>query len=437
MKNNANNLFLIVLLLFLPFSLFGYLDPGSGSMLFSALIGIVATLFFMIKGFFFKIIDFFRYFSGKNQIDKSKTNNIVFYSEGSRYFNVFLPVLRELNNRKIKVTYLSSEENDPGLKTDFEFCESKFIGTGNKAFFFLNTLEADICVMTTPGLDVLQIKRSKGVKKYLHITHSAGGCSGYSTFGLDYYDIVATGGEADKKMIEELEETRNLTKKEIVVTGCTYLDVFREKLKNIKEGNYKFNNDKKTVLVSPTWGEHGLLNKFGEKLIQKLIEAKSFNIIVRPHPQSFVSEKNMIENLIKKFPENETFKWDKEPEGLKTMMISDIMISDFSGIIFDFMFLFEKPVLSFKGNYDKRGKDAMDLKDEPWNIKTIDFLKMGLNNEDVDKIAQIINEKLENKVLFSDKLQILRKDMDKYPNESGQRVADLIEKHIIKDKKIR
>jgi len=82
MKNNlSNSIFILFLLFFLPLSLFGYLDPGSGSMLFSALVGIVATLFFMIKGFFFKIIDFFRYLAGKKDFEHSKTNKIVFYSE--------------------------------------------------------------------------------------------------------------------------------------------------------------------------------------------------------------------------------------------------------------------------------------------------------------------------------------------------------------------
>jgi len=42
--------------------------------------------------------------------------------------------------------------------------EAKYIGTGTKAYSYLRFLEADVCAMTTPGLDVLQIKRSKGVK---------------------------------------------------------------------------------------------------------------------------------------------------------------------------------------------------------------------------------------------------------------------------------
>jgi len=37
------------------FPVFAYLDPGTGSMIVSAIIGAVATLVFVFKGWFFKL----------------------------------------------------------------------------------------------------------------------------------------------------------------------------------------------------------------------------------------------------------------------------------------------------------------------------------------------------------------------------------------------
>ena len=256
---NKTVLTYLAFLIILPLPLLGYLDPGSGSMLFSAVIGIVATLFFVLKGVFFKILDIPSYLTG---VTKGKKTNhpIVFYSEGPQYWNVFKPVIKELSDRGISCTYLSSKESDPGLSCGFLNVETKFIGEGNRAFFHLNTLTADVCVMTTPGLDVLQIKRSKGVKKYIHITHSSGGCSGYSTFGLDYYDIVLTGGEGDKEFIEKIEEIRGINKKIIEPSGCTYLDSMRERLAQDDTVAGEFNG-RKTILISPTWGDHGQIGR--------------------------------------------------------------------------------------------------------------------------------------------------------------------------------
>ncbi|HQN74148.1 MAG TPA: CDP-glycerol--glycerophosphate glycerophosphotransferase, partial [bacterium] len=147
--NKTNVLTYLLFMFILPLPLFAYLDPGSGSMLFSAVVGIVATLFFVIKGVFFKIIDLPAYFSGVSRGKRAK-HSIVFYSEGPQYWNIFLPVIKELNERNVKCTYLSSKENDPGLSCGFSNVDTKFIGEGNKAFFYLNTLSADVCIMTTP-----------------------------------------------------------------------------------------------------------------------------------------------------------------------------------------------------------------------------------------------------------------------------------------------
>lgn len=412
----------LLLMIILPLPLFGYLDPGSGSMLFSAVIGIVATLFFVIKGLFFKIIDLPAYISGVGREKKTK-HSIVFYSEGPQYWNVFLPVIKELSSRGIKCTYLTSKENDPGLTCGFPNIETKFIGEGNKAFFYMNTMTADVCIMTTPGLDVLQIKRSKGVRKYVHIPHSTGGgCSGYATYGTDYYDAVLTGGDSDIEFIRELEQVRGLPAKELVAIGCTYMDVLREKASKIKVTP----SDRITILLSPTWGLHGLLRKYGEKILTHLTNLNKFNIIVRPHPQGWISDKDLISELKNKFPDGEHLVWDSAPDGTESMKTADIMISDFSGIIFDFILLFEKPVLAFKGNYDKRGHDSMDIKEDPWVLQAVERTGISIEEKDVEDLESRINEKLEDKAEFVNHLEFIHNSMDKFPGESGVRGADEI-----------
>lgn len=418
---NRAKLFYIVFIATIPMPLLGYLDPGSGSMLFSAVIGIVATVFFIIKSVFYKILDIPSYFRGIKR-DRSR-HSIVFYSEGPQYWNVFMPVIRELDKKGVKILYLSSSRNDPGLNSGFSNVESRCIGEGNKAFFTLNMLSADVLVMTTPGLDVLQIKRSRGVGKYVHITHSSGGVSGYSTFGLDYYDAVLTGGEGDQEFIETIEKVRSLPAKEIVPIGCTYLDVMREKMAVMDQT--VLNNGRQTVLISPTWGDHGLLNKYGQELLSIIGSSGNFNVIVRPHPQSFVSEKALMDRLNKEFPENDTFKWDRNPDGLESMKRADIMISDFSGIVFDFIFLFKKPVLTFRSQYDRKGKDSMDYPGVPWNIRSLDHVGRSLEKEDVRNIVPVIYSFIETGI-SEEVFNKLREGMDKYPMESGSRGAEFI-----------
>ena len=88
-----------------------YIDPGTGSMLFSILIGACATLFFLAKAFWLKLKLFFT--GGKGQkLDKAYKKYVI-YSEDKRYWNIFKPVLDEFEKRKIEITYYVANDKDP------------------------------------------------------------------------------------------------------------------------------------------------------------------------------------------------------------------------------------------------------------------------------------------------------------------------------------
>ncbi|HPV22291.1 MAG TPA: CDP-glycerol glycerophosphotransferase family protein, partial [bacterium] len=171
---------------------------------------------------------------------------------------------------------------------------------------------------------------------------------------------------------------------------------------------------------------HGLLRKYGDKVLTYLTNLNKYNIIVRPHPQGWISDKDLINELKNKFPDGEHLVWDSAPDGTESMKTADIMISDFSGIIFDFILLFEKPVLAFKGNYDKRGHDSMDIKEDPWVLQAVERTGISIEEKDVEDLESRINEKLEDKAEFVNHLEFIHNSMDKFPGESGVRGADEI-----------
>lgn len=403
---------------------FAYIDPGTGSMLISATIAMISVAFFMIKGFIYR-----KFSLGGDkgeQIDLNKSYGLVFYSEGKQYWNVFMPLLEEASKRGIKVTYMTSGKDDPGLKSTYPDIESIYIGSGKESFYIMNRLRADVVVMTTPGLDVLELKRSKHVKHYSHITHAPGCMAGYKAFAVDYYDSVLLGGEGDIAVLRELEMKRQQEPKQIEVIGQPYLDVLRQKLETLEIEPF-FENDKKTVLLSPTWSNHGLLMKHGDKLIQALEDADAYNVIIRPHPQSYISEQEMLDRLMKKFPNNASRRWDRSVENLNVLAQADIMISDFSGIIFDYFTLFKRPILTLKEQYEKRGRDVIDLDDDPWDIKMLSVIGKVITDTDIDGISNIIEDTLDGgfKVEALDQKTI--NILDKYPNEAAVRGMDFLE----------
>lgn len=402
-----------------------YLDPGTGSALISTIIALISVGFYILKGFIYRKFKIGS--SSKVTLDLTVEYGLVFYSEGKQYWNTFKPIVSELSKRGIELTYFSSDEADPGLESNLPFVHTQYIGNNRATFYFLSNLKARMVIMTTPGLDVLQIKRSKDVQHYCHVTHSAAGAD-YKAYGMDYYDSVLVGGTGDLEWVRAIEKARNGKPKIVEEIGCVYLDVMRESLQSNHES--WFEEDKPVVLVSPTWGPHGLLSKYGKEVLKILNESNQYNIIVRPHPQSFIAEVPLMKDLQAAFPDSPTLRWDSRSSGLEAMAQADVMVSDFSGIIFDFLFLYKKPVLTFRGIYDKRGRDAMDVDREPWAIAILNRIGKTLREEDVPHLSTIITSTLQNPTSFEESLEEARIEMDRYPNESGKRGADFIERTV-------
>lgn len=383
-------IFLAVLFSFQTVDAQAYLDPGTGSMLLSAILGIVFTLFYLLKGFYYKAVSFFFGLFGLSFKQKSKYG-FVFYSEGRQYWNTFRPAIESLDKLNVKLTYLTSDEQDEGLNYQSANVTSRFIGTDNKAFTYLNRLEADVCVMTTPGLDVMQIRRSKGVKHYAHIIHAPTDAGIYKLFSFDYYDSVLCSGDHQIKSIRVLEDLRKTNAKLLLKSGCPYMDVLGDKLENT--AIISTSRKKNRILIAPSWGINGSLQRFGVKLIKPLLDA-GFQVLVRPHPQSYLVESDGINGIKRELEDYSNLAWDSNADGFNALNNTDIMISDLSGVIFDYAFIFEKPVISITFEMDLLGTEANDLPYKVWEQGMLDRVGKSINADEISSLPKLVAELL-------------------------------------------
>ena len=275
-----------------------YIDPGTGSMLFSILIGLIGAANWILKGWIVKI----RFFLKGGKVTKGSDTKLplVVFADDKRYWSNFSSVCRELCRRKFPVTYYTASPDDPALEYSDEYFKAEFIGAGNKAFAKLNFIRAYMVLSTTPGLDVYQWKRSRDADWYVHILHAASDVTAYRMFGIDYYDAILTSGEYQREDVRELERLRNLPAKELVSIGIPYMD---DMLNRLNEAGTSA-GDKRTILLAPSWGASSIFNRYGGAVIDKLLETDA-DIIIRPHPQSFTSETALIDSLMKKYPNSD------------------------------------------------------------------------------------------------------------------------------------
>lgn len=400
-----------------------YIDPGTGAMLFSVLIGVVTALFYFLQKMFMKLR--FVVSGGKVKDISGECLEYVIFSDSKRYWNVFKPICDEFEKRKIKCEYWTASPDDPALSNEYEYVNTAFIGEGNKAFARLNMMKADICLATTPGLDVYQWKRSKNVKYYVHTLHEVGGVTEYRMFGLDYYDAVLLSGEFQEKYLRIIEGLRNLPEKETFVVGSTYMDSMKEKLDGIEAPE---KNDDITVLVAPSWGESSILSRYGKTFIKALIET-GYNIIIRPHPQTAISEAEMLDNLKREFPENNRFSWNFDNDNFSVLNRADILISDFSGVIFDFTLLFDKPMIYADTNLDLSPYDAAWIDEPVWRQQVLPQLGRKLEEKEFENLKQIIYDMIHEEY-YHEKREEIKKIAWQHEGQAAVRTVDyLVKKH--------
>lgn len=360
-----------------------YIDPGTGSMLFTILIGIISAAFYSLRMLFINLR--FKISRGKIKENNEKIPFVIF-SDDKRYWNIFEPICREMDQRNIDIIYMTASEDDPALKSTYSHVKTEFIGKNNKAFARLNFLNAVIVLSTTPSLDVYQWKRSKDVQFYIHIPHAASEIILYRMFGIDYYDAILLSGEYQAHDIRNLEELRGLPEKELVQVGIPYMDEMAARLKRLGPAP----EHPRTVLLAPSWGPSAIFSIYGGRILEILIKT-GYHIIVRPHPQSFVSEKKLIEKLMNDYPDSDQIEWNRDTDNFEVLNRSDILISDFSGVIFDFCLIFDKPVIYTDPQFDISPYDAWWLKTPLWTASALPRLGCQLTEDNMEHLQDLID----------------------------------------------
>ena len=377
-----------------------YLDPGTGSLLLYAIVGITTTVLFALRGFWYSLRS--RLFLGKKGAVKEMPD-LVFQSEGGKYWQVFQPVLKALDKYDIKYGFVTPDKNDPvftsGLKNVVAVCPGKELMT----LSYMNRIKARIVVSTTPQLDVYMLKRSKHVGKYVHLFHAPADIGMYEMYAFDNYDTLLCTGPYQKEAIRSIEKNRHEKAKELLDTGCTYYDYMLEELtKNT------VSDARQTVLYAPAWGERSSVVKYGTAVIDQLVEA-GMQVIFRPHPQMYVSDKEIIQAVEEKIKGNSMVELDRSRTPAPAMARSCAMVTDISGVIFDYAFLFERPIFLVNAEYNLGGYDVIDIDGgRVWDVEKSREITRIIAPEEMSDLAAIVKNGLGNADYYREKIRRIK-----------------------------
>ena len=107
-------------------------------------------------------------------------------------------------------------------------------------------------------------------------------------------------------------------------------------------------------------------------------------------PEFIASEPELLSRLQSEGRSYPNLRWDDASNPLEAMEETDILVSDISGIVFDFCFLTEKPVITLGFRPDKRGFEASDLPYEPWELRVLDLVGTKIRETDFDRLLALV-----------------------------------------------
>lgn len=413
-------LFLLIIYLFLayPPAAYAYLDPGTGSVLLSLLMALLSGAYFMARKIPHAIRSINYRIRGGGKVSGHK--HIVIYGESANYWGTFQPILEEFGQRGEKIEYLTSSEDDPCFNANLpDNITCRYIGKGNKAYTYLNFLKADAMVLTTPGIGTLQIRRSKEVSKYIHVLHSVGDIHYYKYFSFDDYDAVLCNGAYQVKSLRALEAVRETNPKILSIVGCPYLDGLVRR----KNALGAIAAEPDCILIAPTWGKLSMFNRFGTEIPKILAEA-GFKIILRPHPQSYISDHDLMQRIENELKGFKNISWDKNPDGFASLNKAALMISDFSSVVFDFAFVFLRPVITISNDKQSAyGFEAYDLDHIRWNTTVLPDLGSVLTESDLSILPDLVKKTISEQT----NVDRIRKIRDAYIANFGSAAQPIVD----------
>lgn len=360
----------------------------------------------------------------KEQIKKEKEDykrffkivnkHLVFYAESNGFYKYFKGIIEYLlEHTNITIHYITSDYNDNIFKLEKENKQIKaYYIEEKKLITLMMKMDADIVVMTMPDLENYHIKRSyvRNDITYIYIPHGMDSLNLTQRYkSINAYDVFFAASKYQRLEAEKTYELFNL-KREIFNYGYTLLD---DMIKNYEANlNVKKSNKTKKILIAPSWQKDNICDLCLDDLLSELKGSKNYNIIVRPHPQEVKHSKEKFEKLKEKYKDSKNIVIETDFSSNSSVLEADILITDWSGIGYEFAFTTKKPVLFIDTPMKVMNPNYKDINVKPFNIWTRNVIGKSLKVNEINKVNHTID--------------VLLKDEKKYKND----IEHLLEESI-------
>ncbi len=355
----------------------------------------------------------------KEQIKKEKTDykkffsvankKLVFYSESNGFYKYYKGIIEYiLENTNLTIHYVTSDYND----NIFELAKTEkhikpYYIEEKKLITLMMKMDADVVVMTMPDINNYHIKRSYVRKdiEYIYMPHGIDSLNLTMRKGsMDHYDSVFVTGKYQREECEKTNQVYNIKGRKIVDLGYPLIDDMIADYKKAK----KKTNKTKTIMIAPSWQKDNIIDLCLDEIL-KALEGENYQVIVRPHPQQVRHMKDAFEKMKEKY-EGTNIIIQTDFSSTDSVFNADLLITDWSGIGYEYAFTTEKPVISIDTPMKIMNPEYKKIKVEPFNIWARKEIGEVVKVKDVKKIDDVVKRILKDPKKYQKKISTLKKD---------------------------
>lgn len=366
--------------------------------------------------------------------------HLVFYSESNGFYKYYKGIIEYLlDNTNLVIHYITSDPNDNIFaKAESDSRIRGYYISENKLITLMMKMDADVVCMTMPDLDNYHIKRSyiRDDIEYIFVQHGMGSNNmGMRRGCTDNFDTVFLAGIHQRMEEEAIGNLYGLKERTLVDVGYPLIDELRAQYK--REVHQK--NDRKKILIAPSWQKDNIVDSCLEEILDEL-NGKEFEIIVRPHPQEVRHKRDYMEYLKNKY-ECQGIEIQTDFSSNNPLMEADILITDWSGITWEYAFTTLRPVLFINTPMKVMNPEYKKIGVVPLNVLLRDKLGRDLDLDELDHIYETVEYLLKHTDEYRTQIENLAHEyiynLDGAVEAAGDYIIKEIQKKIAMKKEIR
>ena len=355
---------------------------------------------------------------------------LVFYSESNGFYKYYKGMIEYLlNNTNITIHYITSDYNDKifDLEKENDHIKAYYI-EDRKLITLMMKMDADVVVMTMPDLETYHIKRSYVRKdiEYIYVPHGMDSLNlTMRNHSMDHYDTVFVTGKYQREEAEATNKLNDIKNRKIFNWGYTLLDEMIEDYnKKSKKGSKE-----KSVLIAPSWQKDNIIDLCLDEVLEKL-KGHDYKVIVRPHPQQVRHMKEKFEKLKETYKDDKSIEIQTDFSSNDTVFNADLMITDWSGIAYEYAFTTKRPVLFINTPMKIMNPEYEKIKVEPFNIWCRSKIGEELEVNKLKNVDKTVDKMLKSSKEYNNKIDKVLKDSVYNLGNSAEAGAEYIIKCI-------